>query len=427
MTRRPAFANAEFDGQFGRTLMAAAVGAADLGEAFATADEIGGRKYDARRWYVRWWDRAESVRATADRAHIAGHPVTAHQAYLRASEYYRQAYFYLRANLDDQRLHDTYRAHRETFGSAMALLEHTTSPVTAAEVSIPLSTDATATAADHTMIHAWLFRPDPDPQPLRPTVIMPCGYDSTAESGWGFAQGALARGYNVLSVEGPGQGAMLIVDRIPFRPDYEVVMSLIIDGLITVGGVDPHRLVAMGRSFAGYLVPRGVIDEPRVAAMICDPAQPHMAGKLPDGWKGRIAAPLMTALCRVSAERRDFFASRMACHGLHSIDDYFAELAEFTMIDRAAEIRCPTMIVESPGDPVGGGGRMLFDALTVDRKTLCAPEPGTGISGHCGGLGQRVWDGVVYDWLDTVLAERAEDSSLSAGRADDPPTPDGSR
>ena len=58
MTTHLAFANEEFDGQFGRTLSAAAVGAADLGEAFTTAREIGG-KYNPQRWYERWLARAE--------------------------------------------------------------------------------------------------------------------------------------------------------------------------------------------------------------------------------------------------------------------------------------------------------------------------------------------------------------------------------
>ena len=401
MTQRLAFANEEFDDQFGRTLSAAAVGAADLGEAYTTAREIGG-KYNPRRWYAAWLARAESVRNAAEQAHTAGHLVTAHQCYLRASEYYRQAYFYLRTDLDDQRLQDAYQAHCRTFAEAMELLAHTASPVVAEEVSIPFASSTTQ-GTRQIGVHGWLFRPGADTSRPRPTIVMPCGYDSTAESGWGFAQGALARGYNVLSVEGPGQGATLFIDRVYFRPDFEVVLSQILDWLVTVPGVDTRRIVAEGRSFAGYLIPRGVAGETRVAAMICDPAQPDMGGKIPGGWKGRAAAPLMTFLSRVSRERADFFGSRMACHGVHTIADYFAELKTFTMLDRASEISCPTMIVESCGDPVGGQGKALYDALTVADKKLLAPEASTGISGHCGGLGQRVWDCVVYDWLDTVL------------------------
>ncbi|MFW0794523.1 alpha/beta hydrolase [Gordonia sp. CPCC 205515] len=414
MTQHIAFTNEEFDGQFGRTLSAAAVGAADLGEAFTTAHAIGG-KYRPQRWYQQWLARAESVRDAAEQAHVAGHLVTAHQAYLRASEYYRQAYFYLRSDLDDQRLQDAYQAHCQTFARAMQLLPHTASPIVAEEMSVPYTATPSAASVG---IHAWLFRPNADTDRPRPTIVMPCGYDSTAESGWGFAQGALARGYNVLSVEGPGQGASLIVDRLYFRPDYEVVLSQILDWLVTVPGVDTERVVAEGRSFAGYLIPRGVAGDSRVAAMICDPAQPDMGAKIPGGWKGRIAAPLMTLLSRMSRERADFFGSRMACHGVTTIADYFTELKRYTVLDRAHQITCSTIIVESSGDPVGGQGKTLFDALTVERKELCAPDPSTGLSGHCGGIGQRVWDAVVYDWLDTVLADRvtAESTTTVGGR-----------
>lgn len=432
MKKHLAFADEEFDGQFGRTLQAAAVGAADLGEAFATAHDIGD-KYNPQRWYDQWLARAESVRDAAERAHVSGHLVTAHESYLRASEYYRQAYFYLRTDLDDQRLQDAYQAHCQTFRHAMELLPHTSSPIVAAEVAIPYTADPITSPATHVTaatsatastagpeapeapeaptdsahpsdIHAWLFRPGCDTDRVRPTIVMPCGYDSTAESGWGFAQGALARGFNVLSVEGPGQGASLIVDRIYFRRDYEVVLRQILGWLESTPGVDAGRLVAMGRSFAGYLVPRGVAVDHRVAAMVCDPAQPDMGAKIPDGWKGRIAAPLMTALSKVSQERDDFFRARMACHGIDTIADYFAELSTFTLTDLVADITCPTLIIESPGDPVGGQGQTLFDALTVDTKQLITPDPGSGIAGHCGGVGQRAWDAVVYDWLEDTLA-----------------------
>lgn len=411
-TSRVAFANEEFDGQFVRTLQASAVGAADLGEAYATARDIG-TKYDTQRWYSRWVERAETVRDTAEQAHVGGHLVSAHQAYLRASEYYRQAYFYLRVDLDDQRLRDAYQAHCETFRRAMQLLPHTTSPIVADEMAIPFVADPANPASQRSEIHAWLFRPSTAGPGLRPTVVMPCGYDSTAESGWGFCQGALARGFNVLSVEGPGQGASLIVDRIYFRPDYEVVLSQIVDCVVELPGVDPDRLVAVGRSFAGYLVPRGVASESRIAAMICDPAQPDVGAKIPAGWKGRMAAPLMTALSAISRERADFFGSRMACHGVNTIADYFAELSRFTMTDRIADIDCPTLVVESPGDPIGGQGRAFVDALSVETKRLLAPEASSGIAGHCGGLGQRVWDTAVMDWLEEVLAGGPRGSSTT--------------
>lgn len=53
---------------------------------------------------------------------------------------------------------------------------------------------------------AYFFAPD-DSGVARPTLLTPCGYDSTAEKGYAYVHGALVRGYNAVSFEGPGQEA----------------------------------------------------------------------------------------------------------------------------------------------------------------------------------------------------------------------------
>lgn len=88
----------------------------------------------------------------------------------------------------------------------------------------------------------------------------------------------------------------------------------------------------------------------------------------------------------------------MAAHGIHSISDYFDALREFTMLPEAGQITCPTLIVECEDDFAGGGGQLLADALTAPHE-LVHLTAADGAAGHCAGLGQRVWDGVVYDWL----------------------------
>ncbi|WP_072802408.1 hypothetical protein [Rhodococcoides yunnanense] len=73
------------------------------------------------------------------------------------------------------------------------------------------------------------------------------------------------------------------------------------------------------------------------------------------------------------------------------------------MLDSAQKIVCPTLVLESEGDPVGGGGRILFDALGSTVTVYLDPPASSGLAGHCGGLGQQVWERLVFDWLDTVL------------------------
>ena len=48
-----------------------------------------------------------------------------------------------------------------------------------------------------TTLAGYLFAPDATGA-ARPTVVFPCGYDSTAEAGWVNVPPALQRGYNVL-------------------------------------------------------------------------------------------------------------------------------------------------------------------------------------------------------------------------------------
>jgi alpha-beta hydrolase superfamily lysophospholipase len=67
---------------------------------------------------------------------------------------------------------------------------------------------------------------------------------------------ALSRGYRCLIFEGPGQGAMIRHQNIPFRPDWEHVVSPVIDYALTRPEVDPTRIVLEGRSLGGYLAPR---------------------------------------------------------------------------------------------------------------------------------------------------------------------------
>ena len=59
---------------------------------------------------------------------------------------------------------------------------------------------------------------------------------------------------------------------IPFRPDWEAVITPVVDFALGRPGVDPDRLAIVGRSFGGYLAPRAASAEHRLAACVADPA-----------------------------------------------------------------------------------------------------------------------------------------------------------
>jgi alpha-beta hydrolase superfamily lysophospholipase len=250
----------------------------------------------------------------ATEASEAGDIVTARYAHLRASEYHRQSYYFLRGDLDDARLQQGYAAQVAAFRWGVSLLAHP-----AEAVQIPYR---------DTHLGGYLFRPD-DSGERRPTIVIPAGYDSTAESLFGVPD-AIERGFNVLTYEGPGQGGVLYRQRLYFSPDTESVVTPVVDWLVGRPEVGPAQIVLIGRSFGGYIAARAAAFEHRIAAMVLDPAQPRIADRLPEGFVGKIAPHVVNTQMRLSGNRAEFFGARMVTHGLHSIPDYFAELGSST-------------------------------------------------------------------------------------------------
>jgi predicted alpha/beta-fold hydrolase len=379
------YRNPDYDGQLVRTLAAAPVHSSDLGETLAMARSI--KRLEGSAWHSEWFALAESAKHSADSSLATGDTTSARNAYLRASEYFRQSYYFVRSNLDDSRLQESYREHVQTFAAAIALMDWR-----AETVRIPYQ---------DTVLAGYFFAPD-DTRTKRPTVLFPCGYDSTAEAGWVNVPAALERGYNALVFEGPGQGEALFHQRLFFRPDYENVCTPVMDWLLARGDVQASSVILIGRSFAGYLAPRAAAFEHRLAALVVDPAQPNLADRLPGGIVAKVAGPVVKAQMRFSQNRREFFGARMAAHGITEINEYFAELRRYNMLEVAHEISCPTLIVECENDFAGGSGQVLKDAMTApaDLVRLRARQ---GADGHCAGLGQEIWSQTVYGWLSQVL------------------------
>jgi len=79
------------------------------------------------------------------------------------------------------------------------------------------------------------------------------------------------RGYNCLTFEGPGQGSVVRKQKIPFRYDWEKVVTPVIDYAINKKqefGVDVERIALMGMSMGGYLAARAAAFDHRISACI---------------------------------------------------------------------------------------------------------------------------------------------------------------
>ena len=194
--------------------------------------------------------------AIADDCAARGHRVSAARAYLRAANYFAVAVNAI-DGLDstDQHL-PTFRAHRVAWEGFVA---NTRWPVE--RIDIPY---------EGTSMPGWIFRPQASGA-VRPTLVMNLGSDEAITGVWSEgAEGALERGYNVVVFEGPGQQSMLFERDIPFRPDWEKVLTPVVDFLLARDDVDADRLCLYGVSQAGYWVPRALAFEHRFAAAIAD-------------------------------------------------------------------------------------------------------------------------------------------------------------
>jgi len=68
--------------------------------------------------------------------------------------------------------------------------------------------------------------------------------------------------------EGPSRQSMLFERDIPFRQDWEKVLTPVVDFLLARDDVDADKLTLYGVSQAGYWVPRALAFEHRFAAAL---------------------------------------------------------------------------------------------------------------------------------------------------------------
>ena len=375
-----------FDGQLQRTVGKCDAGMANVGECLYIASRIADG--DRNSWYTEWSVFADGLVAQATAAQQGSHAASAASLRLRAAEYYRQAFFWHRDDLDSKELTTAYRASVDAFRSALPDLPRRGRVV---QGDTP----------------GYLFTPT-GAGPF-PTILHIGGYDSTAEELYASVYPALDRGWAFVGLDGPGQGSVLYDRRIAQRPDWEHVIPGMVDLLTSLPEVDSHRIVLVGRSFGGLLAPRGAAGEPRLAALIVDPGQydmaPGLAARLGEVWKSvddRAAKPRFDALLGIPS-MRTLLGPRMVTNGAADPQAYFQDMRRYTSAELAPSIKCPSFVTDNETDLVSTGqGQQLFQAMTC-AKTFRRFTRAEGADGHCEGMAPVVFWTAAFDWLETTL------------------------
>jgi len=155
-----------------------------------------------------------------------------------------------------------------------------------------------------------------------------------------------------------------------FRPDWEAVISPVIDYALTRAEVSDDGIVLWGDSLGGYWVARAAAFDSRPAALIPNPGmfsffQSLFAGLPPflAEWvrskRDDVVIPIAQMLMKRSTGVRSAFQNGVWTFGADSIADYLRRTAAYTLNATAQQITAPTFILEDENDhplagPIGG-------------------------------------------------------------------------
>lgn len=354
-----------------RAMDAVSSGGGTEGEVLTALSHI--QQGDGESWYQSWLQMADLMSDKAHQFALSGDEVSAEECCFRASEYYRSAESFLHGNTTDKRINETWEKSRNAFVQAAHLSHGGITPVL-----IPY---------DDTTLSGYFCQPDQSGV-SRPLLIIQTGYDGTAEELY-FSQGkaALKRGFDVLLFDGPGQGEALHAQGLVFRPDWENVITPVIDFTETLPGIEKDKIALMGVSFGGYLVCHAAAYEHRLAALIADspiydwhaeimkelPPQSEALLDNPDFQKGINQA--------VAKQMKNNITLRWAIDeslykfGAKTPSSYFLMTRSYTNKGLAGEITCPALFVESSHDTVvTDDGKAFFAALPGPKTFMMFPK-----------------------------------------------------
>ncbi|MFE5620907.1 dipeptidyl aminopeptidase [Streptomyces virginiae] len=405
--------NEQLDFEVRALLGAAWQKGSDPGEVLATAAALGDA--DGRAWFEGWTELARRVRSDGERAAAEGRRTSARDAWLRAAGYFGTGLVAADALADEGRLLSVFREHRECFDRFAAAWEPA-----AERVAVPY---------EGTELPGYLFRPTAGAAAGSatgtpggagaPTVIVNNGSDGPVSTAWTMLGApAVARGWNALLFDGPGQQSMLFEHRMPFRPDWENVITPVVDFLLGHDGIDADRLALAGISQAGYWVPRALAFEHRIAAGVADPGVVSVV----DSWWNHFPPELrelfeagereafdgvMREGFAEDAEFAAYWRWRAKPYGIDSPYDLLTEMTRYDLTGVLDRITVPLLVTSPEGEYFWPGqSRRLYEALPGE-KAFVEFTAAEGADLHCEPLGRALFEQRVFDWLAARLGVTA--------------------
>jgi hypothetical protein len=377
----------------------AAQGVMDVGQVFATI--AGVKDGDADNWYAAWRKTAEKLHARAKASHAAGHIATAHRQFLAASEGYAQAIAFADGQTDKDTFTPTFALQTECWEAFVD-----TSAGLIERVSVPY---------DGTSLPGFLFRPATS-SVKRPTIVMTNGSEGSKSGLWAWGvTSTLAQGWNAFIYDGPGQQNMLFDRGIPFRGDWESVLTPIVDSLSERNDVDSSALFAYGCSQAGYWVTRALAFEHRFVAAMVDPGvmdvsspwltalPPQVVAVLKSGNKEAFNSIMAEAM--KNPKMAEVVAARGRPFAKPTPYDTFTAAMTYNLYEVVGNIKTPMLIADPDEETFWPGqSKELYNHLRSDREILRFSRD-DGANWHCEPMGRLEVELKMLDYFQDRLSQ----------------------
>lgn len=351
-------------------------GAVALGEIDQICQRLATRQDEPHAWWEEWSAMAARLEEVADSADADGRRMTAGNYYLRAGMYYFTAERFISPGPEKLSM-----GEKAIDSCTKGILRRHSN---VERVEVPYEEGSLPA----------LFMKAPQASGPNPTVVLFDGLDNCKEMSVLFAGLEFAaRGWNTLSIDGPGQGESLRLRDIRTRHDYEVAGRAAFDYVSGRQEVDPEKVAIMGYSFGGYYAPRIAAHDHRYAACVAFGA---MHWDMP-GWVTEIRD-------NVARDPKTSATSHFQIpwvFGAADLDEAIEMASSFNVADFAHKISCPFLVAHGDNDrqvPIEDARRLL-DAVGSEDKTLIAFSALDGGAEHVQVDNRQVGVDAIADWL----------------------------
>ena len=343
---------------------------------------------DAESWLQEWLKLAQEIEKQGSQALNRGNLISGRKLYLRACTYYRAPLFIM--NPQNPAFSANWKNMKFCFQTAASLFEP---PIESIQVPF-----------HNKHLPGYFWKVDNRKQ-KRPTLMVIGGLETCAEDCY-FMTGLTGtdRGYNVMTVNLPGQGV---------NPESKMFLGArmgnsvkaVVDYALTHPEVDPDNLAVYGFSWGGHIALQGVQDDPRIKALIANPAMPDVfrAAWAQQGNHG-IGDPISNSVFKQIAWRMGLkinFNPRDIGRRIVKAGEYF-----FFGKVKLSKIQCPTLCLAGEGEAkiTLDLSRKCYEQLPNPLNKLVIFTQKEGGEAHCQIDNPALPNQVMFNWLDEVFS-----------------------